>query len=258
MRESSTSPITTPDAAIHGAPFRLLLASASPRRSDILQSAGIPFSVIRSTFDEPAPTADEHAHPATYVMHLARQKAEHAVFNSIPDTQKYNRKTLILAADTIVWHNGEILGKPRDEAHAIEMLRRMRGQSHQVFTGICLRVVNEAGVNETGDEYHVTHQTTTVNFGPVSDAWIENYVATGEPMDKAGAYAAQGKGAALVEGINGDFWNVVGLPLAPLARLLETLGAPIEMWWEQGPDAGDKTAQNAAGSPHSRPVEIQC
>jgi septum formation protein len=104
------------------------------------------------------------------------------------------------------------------------MLMRLRGKSHQVFTGVCLR---------RGDEFHVAHETTTVHFAPVSESWIHAYAHSGEPLDKAGAYAAQGKGAFLVSGIHGDFWNVVGLPLAMVGRLLETVAAPIEDWWAE-------------------------
>ena len=103
------------------------------------------------------------------------------------------------------------------------MLMRLRGRSHQVFTGICVRQANA---------YSINHEVTTVHFNNVSDNWIARYVMTDEPMDKAGAYAAQGKGALLVSRIEGDFWNVVGLPLATLGRMLEALGAPVESWWE--------------------------
>jgi septum formation protein len=196
------------------------LASASPRRADILRAAGISFHVVPSAYDEPPPLASENSRPAEYVMRLAREKAAHALF----DAAQYGASPLVLAADTIVWHENEILGKPTDEDDARRMLRRLRGQSHTVFTGICLR---------QGDDFHLAHDATTVHFGLVSGAWIEAYVRSGEPMDKAGAYAAQGKGAGLVTGINGDFWNVVGLPVATLGRLLETVGAPLESWWSE-------------------------
>jgi septum formation protein len=129
---------------------------------------------------------------------------------------------LILAADTVVWYGGRIFGKPRDESHAQRILTALRGETHQVYTGICLR---------HGDKYHVAHEATSVRFRTVSDEWITRYIASGEPMDKAGAYAAQGRGAMLIERIEGDFWNVVGLPLGCLGRLLESLGAPVETWW---------------------------
>lgn len=200
---------------------KLLLASASPRRADILRAAGIAFEIVSSSFEEPAAAADEHPRPAEFVMRLARAKAAHAAW----DESTHGPTPLVLAADTIVWHDGHILGKPCDEADARDMLLRLRGRSHQVFTGICLR---------RGEEYHVAHETTTVHFSPVSDAWVEAYASSGEPLDKAGAYAAQGRGAFLVSGISGDFWNVVGLPVATLGRLLETVGAPPEQWWRSG------------------------
>lgn len=209
---------------------RLFLASASPRRAHILQTLGIPFTQAASSFDEPPPTLEDEAAPALYVETLARLKAEHCVF---PNGVMPEAGDLVLAADTIVWHKGKILGKPRDEAHARAMLHNLSGQEHQVFTGVCLRriVQSEAASLAPVHEYSCRHAATTVRFIAVSDEWIARYVATGEPMDKAGAYAAQGRGACLVERIEGDFWNVVGLPLAPLRLLLQTVKAPIEQWW---------------------------
>jgi septum formation protein len=204
-------------------PFVLYLASASPRRAQLLETLSIPFTRIVSSFEEPKPNAADHAQPARYVEHLAREKAA-ACDARVLDLQQ---SALILSADTIVWHNGIVLGKPDDEAEAREMLKRLRGQAHQVFTGICLR---QRSANS--DEYSVAHAVTTVHFNNLSDQWIKRYVATGEPMDKAGSYAAQGKGSLLVERIEGDFWNVVGLPLATLGRMLDTLGAPVESWWK--------------------------
>lgn len=204
--------------------FQLLLASASPRRAAILETIGLPFTLVTSSFEEPPPTPEDGRQPAAYVMRLAREKAAHA---ALP-TAKSESTRLVLSADTIVWHEGEILGKPRDEADSRAMLRRLSGQSHQVFTGICLRLIDE---NNGQDEFHISHDSTTVQFRDVSDVWIARYVATGEPLDKAGSYAAQGLGAVIVERIQGDFWNVVGLPLARLTSLLETVGAPLDSWW---------------------------
>jgi septum formation protein len=212
---------------------RLFLASQSPRRAHILQTLGIPFVQAASAFAEPAPTPEDEAAPALYVETLARLKAAHCVFPDGANTAN----SLVLSADTVVWHGGKILGKPRDEAEARSMLQSLQGREHQVFTGVCLRHIEniEATLESKGDarlhEYSCGHDITTVRFIRVSDQWIARYVATGEPMDKAGAYAAQGRGAALVERIEGDFWNVVGLPLAPLRLLLETVKAPIEQWW---------------------------
>jgi septum formation protein len=184
----------------------------------LLETLGVPFTRINSPFDEPKASDDDHAHPARYVEQMARDKAAACDLRVLEEAGH----AFILSADTIVWHDGRILGKPDSEDEAQSMLRRLRGQPHQVFSGICLR---------RGDDYSIAHAITTVHFNRVSDAWIERYVATGEPMDKAGAYAAQGKGALLVAGIEGDFWNVVGFPLATLGRLLESHGAPVETWW---------------------------
>ena len=131
-------------------------------------------------------------------------------------------RTIILAADTIVWHGGKILGKPRDVADAIAMLASLCGHSHQVFTGVCLR---------EGDEFRTAHDTTRVSFHERDDAWIARYVASGEPMDKAGAYAAQGQGAFLLRRIEGDFSNVVGLPMGLLGRMLGDFGVDYQEWW---------------------------
>ena len=128
-----------------------------------------------------------------------------------------------------MWHNGTILNKPNDENEAVQMLKTLRGEWHQVFTGICLKELLEDG---SATEL-VEHEMTKVLFTDVSDQWIHQYAATGEPLDKAGAYAAQGRGAAIVQRIEGDFWNVVGLPLARLARMLSDIGAPLESWWRE-------------------------
>lgn len=176
--------------------------------------AGIPFTVRPIAAEEPLPQADDQARPGAFVEKLAQWKA--AACAAAPT------EGIVLAADTIVWHRGEILNKPRDEAEAVTMLRRLRGEAHRVFTGLCLRI---------GDTFHTEHEVTTVRFGHVSDHWIDLYVATGEPADKAGAYAAQGQGTFIVAGIEGDFYNVVGLPLSRLGRMLEKRGIPVENWW---------------------------
>jgi septum formation protein len=202
----------------------LLLASASPRRAQILQTLSVPFRVVKSTFEEPAPTPEHHVQPAQFVERLALEKARAAQI----DEEETQSRVLILAADTIVWHNDEILGKPRDEEDAIAMLSRLRGQEHLVLTGVCLRRTNSGEI-----EYSTLHESTRVVFNDVSDEWIQAYVATGEPLDKAGSYGAQDKGALLVKRIEGDFWNVVGLPLAPLSKLLANANAPIECFWKK-------------------------
>ena len=189
----------------------IFLASASPRRSQLLRELGVPFEVAVSNFEEPPPNAEEEREPALYVEKLARRKAEHCA-----------ARGLVIAADTVVELEGAILNKPRDPQEAVAMLKRLRGKTHRVLTGVCVR---------NGEKCHVEHETTRVTFGDFSDDFIARYVATGEPSDKAGAYAAQGKGALLILKLEGDYWNVVGLPLARLARMLARFGVKIENFW---------------------------
>ena len=192
--------------------MNLVLASASPRRAQLLTALGVPFSVEPSASPEPVPLPDDARDPGAFVERLARLKAA--------PVQSHN---LVLAADTIVVLDDQILGKPTDEADARAMLRQLRGQTHRVYTGICLR---------RGDQIHSAHEITRVTFGDFSDAFIAAYVATGEPLDKAGAYGAQGKGALLVRQIEGDYWNVVGLPLFRLSQMLREFGVEIAEFWE--------------------------
>lgn len=224
MHLPAASPSSTPLRPASSRPL-LLLASASPRRAQLLSSIGVPFKRVESSFQEPLPTsADNHA-PQDYVRRLARGKATLCMVKS-----RHSRdaeRVIILAADTVVWREGRIFNKPRDKAGAIEMLRTLQGQEHRVLTGVCLRILQD----NRDDAYHVEHEATTVQFRAASDDWIARYVATGEPMDKAGSYAAQGLGATLIERIEGDYSNVVGLPLCRLSRMMQSLGAPIEEYW---------------------------
>ena len=180
--------------------MNIVLASASPRRRELLQRAGVTFTVRVSDADEQI-SSDTPPHEA--VMSLARQKAQ-AVAKSCPDD-------LVIGADTVVVNDGAILGKPADAADAVRMLRMLSGKTHTVYTGVCLL---SPGKTETFFEQ------TQVTFYPLTQQEIEAYVATGEPMDKAGAYGIQGRGCTLVQGICGDYFNVVGLPVAALCRRL--------------------------------------
>lgn len=173
----------------------LVLASQSPRRSELLRSAGISFRVQVADVDE-TPLPGEPA--VEYVRRLARAKAL-AV-----------QGELVLGADTVVVVDGQILGKPVDREDAARMLRLLSGRSHQVITGICL----------AGETVVVDHETTQVNFSSLSGKEISAYVGTGEPMDKAGAYAIQGFASCFVERIEGSYSNVVGLPVAMVYRYL--------------------------------------
>ena len=180
----------------------LVLASQSPRRSEILRQAGIPFTVRASPVDE-TPLPGEP--PVDYVMRLAAQKAQ--AVSAAPGEW-------VLAADTTVVVGAEMLGKPVDADDARGMLRLLSGRRHEVITGICLR---------RGWESLCDHATTAVWFCQMSDREIEDYAASGEPMDKAGAYAIQGLASKFIERIEGCYFNVVGLPVALVYRHLKTL-----------------------------------
>lgn len=181
----------------------VVLASASPRRRELLQTAGVAFTVHVSDAEEAIAPGTP---PQEAVTELARQKAQ-AVARECPDD-------LVIGADTVVVLDGEILGKPADEADAARMLRMLSGRTHAVYTGVCLL---RAGKAETFFEQ------TLVTFYPLTNKEIEEYVATGEPMDKAGAYGIQGRGCTLVREIRGDYFNVVGLPVAALCRRLREI-----------------------------------
>jgi len=185
----------------------LVLASASPRRQQLLAQAGYEFTVVPANIPEER-RADEA--PAAFATRLAREKAQ-AVFDQRPRGAA-NAEWLVLGADTIVVTAEEILGKPRDAADAARMLRLLSGRAHQVVTGVCLI---------SADKAEVAAEATTVVMRAISDEEIAAYVATGEPLDKAGAYAIQGYAARWIPRIEGCYFNVVGLPLARVASLLE-------------------------------------
>ena len=175
----------------------LVLASQSPRRSEILRQAGIPFTVRVAAVDE---TPIQGEKPEDYAVRLAELKA--LAVPAGPDEA-------VLGADTTVVIDGEMLGKPADEADARRMLERLSGRQHQVITGICLK---------RGQEVIRDCAATKVWFTPMTAAEIEEYVASGEPMDKAGAYAIQGLASKFIEKIDGCYFNVVGLPVALVYR----------------------------------------
>ena len=190
--------------------YQLILASASPRREQLLRMLGLDFEIMVSTFEET--TAVESSTPEELVMHLARGKAE-AVGRSL--SSRPAPEPLIIGADTIVVLDGKYLGKPADEDEARQMLRMLAGRWHQVYTGIALVHPRKSVV---------AYEMTRVHFRDLTRQEIDGYVLTGEPMDKAGAYGIQGVGAILVDRIEGCFYNVMGLPLARLALLLKEYG----------------------------------
>ena len=181
---------------------KLLLASSSPRRAEILRAVGWPFETLATGIDETL-APGESAEAA--VERLALEKAEAAA--------RQHPSVLVLGADTTVVVDSEILGKPQDETEARKMLRLLRGRWHDVLTGVAL-------VRTEGNSCRVVaHERTQVRFGQMSDAEIDWYVRSGEPMDKAGAYAVQGRAALFIEEIRGDYWNVVGLPIRLVYKL---------------------------------------
>lgn len=184
----------------------LVLASASPRRQDLLRSAGISFTVQPADIDE---TPREGELAAACAERLAREKAL-AIAKSRP-------RDLVLGADTVVVADDLMLAKPVDAEDAVRMLRRLSGRVHQVITGVC--IAGPAGKTEKC-ELTTASETTLVTFDELSESDIRDYVATGEPMDKAGAYAIQGIAARWIPRIEGDYSNVVGLPIALVFRML--------------------------------------
>lgn len=184
----------------------MILASQSPRRIELMREAGFDATAIPADIDEAAYPGED---PFSLVERLARAKA------AVASTHGAAGETVV-AADTIVTLDGEILGKPRDAADARRMLRELSCRTHQVATGVCIA---HAGADASRARSFV--EVTDVTFYELADAEIDAYVASGEPMDKAGAYGIQGaRGRMLVRGIRGDFYNVVGLPIARVVREL--------------------------------------
>lgn len=180
--------------------MNVVLASASPRRKQILETVGFEVGVRVPDADESLP---DGISPDKAVERLASLKAS-AVERKADE--------IIIAADTVVVLDGKILGKPENEYQAKEMLFSLSGRTHFVYTGVCVL---------KGEKRTVFHDCTKVEFYPLTEEEIDSYIKTGEPMDKAGAYGIQGRGCAFVEGIEGDFFNVMGLPVALLIHKMK-------------------------------------
>ncbi len=187
----------------------LILASSSPRRQELIRSLGLPVRIIPSDADE---TVDEEWNPAKIVETLAERKA-FAVIGSLP---KEERKGVVIGSDTIVVLNGRVFGKPKDEADAADMLSMLQGRDHEVFSGVAL-------IDAVGGRKLTSHRVTRVWMKRLDAERIRRYISTGEPKDKAGAYAIQGIGATIVDRIEGDYFNVVGLPLSMVSDMLEEM-----------------------------------
>ena len=184
-----------------------VLASASPRRKELLEKMGLQFSIVVSEADESTVSRDIPVN--LYVQELALLKA-----SATAKMLLRNKKALIIAADTIVTLDGEILGKPDGEDGAKKMLSSLSGRTHEVYTGYCVMRISDG-------KTVCNSVKTEVKFKTLTEQKIRSYIESGEPMDKAGAYGIQGLGSMLIEKINGDYFNVVGLPVSALADTLE-------------------------------------
>ena len=205
---------------------RIILGSASPRRRELLEQIGISFEVRESDKEE----VYYSLIPEEIVKELALSKAEN-VADDLREKQEqvkqisFDKKnnvlldTIVIGADTIVVSDGSILGKPKDEADAVRMIRSLQGRSHKVYTGVAILDYDDEGKRKS-----VVHAVETEVFvNPMSDEEIREYAATGEPLDKAGAYGIQGRFAAYIERIDGDYYNVVGLPVSYVYRQLKEI-----------------------------------
>ena len=191
--------------------MKVILASKSPRRVEILEKIVIEFEVVQSNFDEN--TIDFKGDVEKYVKDLSINKA-------IEVSKRLNEPSIVIAADTVVFQNGKVLEKPKNEEDAFSMLSSLSGNTHKVYSGICL-------INTYDDTVVTDCDCTEVKFSELNPRQIRNYINSGEPMDKAGAYGIQGLGGAFVERIEGCYYNVMGLPLNKLYKALENYDMTI-------------------------------
>lgn len=189
--------------------MKLILASSSPQRAEVLRKAGFVFEVMPAQVDESLSTGEM---AGDFARRLAEMKAR-AVAAKLPQT---GNPGIIVGADTVISVDGLILGKPADARDARQMLRRLSGRTHEVITGLAV-------LSWPGGEQRIEQEGTRVTFAALKENEIEDYVATGEPLGKAGAYAIQGLGGRFVERVEGCYFNVVGLPLARLYRILSEI-----------------------------------
>ena len=206
---------------------RIVLASASPRRKELLEKIGMEFEICPAKGEE---MITKEA-PSDAVLELSRQKAEEVasailMYNGSHPDLVTPQDILVIGADTVVAYEGKILGKPVDEADAKGTLSMLSGHTHSVFTGVTLVFIDKSG--RTGE--HDFYEKTDVEFYPMTEEEIDRYVLSGEPMDKAGSYGIQGAFAAFVKEIKGDYNNVVGLPVAKLYQELKKLGVEYRNW----------------------------
>ena len=186
----------------------IILASKSPRRQELLEKIGLTFTVMTEEIDE---TMNPDLPLTEEIQRVSKLKA-------LAVAPRAGRDDLIISADTVVCVDGKRLGKPANAEEAVKMLRMLSGRSHQVVSGLCLL---------QGERAETTAVTTDLHFRDLSEAEIAAYVATGEPMDKAGAYGIQGLASIFVDSLSGDYYNVMGLPLCTLAQLLPSFGISV-------------------------------
>ncbi len=207
--------------------MRLVLASSSPRRQECLRNAGFAFDVVPADVDE---TIRPGESPEEHVRRLALAKARKSA-GFLPTAPP----AIVIGADTVVAIEGELLGKPTSQADARRMLRLLSGKTHRVITGLAIVLTGSApGAQagqprwDPGERSQVEHETTLVHFVPLTEAEIEDYLATGECLDKAGAYAIQGYASRFVRAIEGDYFNVMGLPVCRLYQMLRAWNVVLE------------------------------
>jgi septum formation protein len=191
--------------------MRYILASGSPRRKELLSKVVAEYEVIPAVSEEKT----NSTRPSEVVEELSFQKASeifHKIFTNESD------RYVVIGADTVVSYKGKILGKPKDREDAANMIRDFAGDTHAVYTGVTLFYLDENGK----ECHHTFHEETLVDVAAMTEKEIESYVATGEPDDKAGAYGIQGQFAIFIEGLKGDYYNVVGLPIARLYREMKS------------------------------------
>jgi len=206
---------------------QIILASQSPRRKELLEQIGLEFEICPAKGEE----VITKTIPEEVVMELSKQKAEEvaAMVSSFGEEHKditTPSDILVIGADTVVAYDGKILGKPVDEADAKRMLTMLSGNTHSVFTGVTLVLIDKSG--RAGEL--VFYEKTDVKMHEMSELEIDRYIATGEPMDKAGSYGIQGKCAIYIEKIDGDYNNVVGLPITRIYQELKKIGIDIYLW----------------------------
>lgn len=206
--------------------YKIVLASESPRRREIMETMGISFEAMASNVEEVV----QETEPEEMVKALAALKTRHIASimdqNLLSNERKDNRQEdiIIIGADTMVFYQEHALGKPKDEADAVRMLQMLSGKTHEVYTGVCIIIKK----HEEEDRLISFAVSTKVTVQTLSSGQIKDYIATGEPMDKAGAYAIQGRFGIHIKEINGDYYNVVGFPIAKIYETLFGYGIDIK------------------------------